>query len=197
MSVKETQSAAPAAGARKKSRSLFRASRTPLAPRYVKILGLVALAAFAWVAAEFLAPRAGIAAPSAGEAAPADGKPAADKNQQRDTSGFEVIFRARKLFIPEIAVESEDTSGLVVDELLKRLRLMGITKEGEDFSAWIQVSEVAPEASGKGYTRPPGTSGKSTLRVKRGDKVLDFKVDDVTADSVKLSVSGFTRTLGF
>jgi hypothetical protein len=198
MSEKQTESAAPAAGARKKSRSLFRSSRTPLVPRYVKILGLVALAAFAWLAAEFLAPRAGIAAPSAAETAPADEKAAAAESQQRDSSGFEIIFRARKLFIPEIAVESEDTSGLVVDELIKRLKLMGITKEGEDFSAWVQVSEVVPETPGRGYSpRAPGASGKTTVRVKKGDKVLDFKVDDVTADSVKLSVAGFNRTLGF
>jgi len=165
--------------------------------RPVRVLASLAVLALAWCVAEFFwhdpRPRS-FAMPTVPEkegTSPA--RPVAE-----EPSFSPLVFSARKLFIPEVPVESRETSRAVVEEMLGRLRLTGILEQEGDLVAWIEVSSPTVPSGARGYRGSSSLAAPSRMeRVAKGDHVLDFAVEEITKDSVKLKVAGFEATLSF
>lgn len=167
-------------------------------PRTVKALAAVAAISAAWCVVELAwpenhVPELDMPAPAAGQENPDPGAEAGE-----EPSFSPLVFSARKLFIPEVPVESQETSRASIEEMLGRLRLTGVLEQDGQLVAWIEVSGAAREST---VRRRAGTSGALASsrieRVVKGDHVLDFEVVEISPDSISLKVAGFEATLSF
>lgn len=167
-------------------------------PRTVKVLAAVAAVSAAWCIVELARPEAHVPELDMPAVVAGTENPGAAQAAQ-EPSFSPLVFSARKLFIPVVPVESQETSRAVVEEMLSRLRLTGVLEQNGQLVAWIEVSGADRESG----TRRPGASPRvaaSSSRIERivkGDHVLDFEVMEITQDSVMLKVAGFEATLAF
>ena len=189
----------PQVGEKADKEQVWRSVRPPALPPFVTIIAVLVVAAFVWGVAEAVWPRSEAGAL---EIAGDTSEPGASQAGAADSSQVvfsQSVFSARKLFIPEVPVESQETSRAVVEEMLARLRLTGVTEENGEFIAWVLISASSPDRGGsrRGSASASVDTSSRTERMKKGDHVLDFTVEDVKQDSVQLSVAGFEVALSF
>jgi hypothetical protein len=84
-----------------------------------------------------------------------------------------VLFKARNQAASNASVQA------TAQELLKKLQLRGISRQGPKPTAYVQVK------------------GEAVKRVAAGDKVAEFNVVQVDATSVRLELGGEQVVLGF
>ncbi len=183
--------------------NLWQTSSTEHFSKPVRILGLFAVAAIAWCVAEMAWPVQDARVPDLLDVADAVEHTSSD-TQRRAPSLSTQVFAARRLFIPEVPVESSETSRAVVDEMLQRLRLSGVIEQDGEMIAYVLVDAASP---GSGASRAPGRTAGATstaspaagrrLRVTKGDRILDFEVEEITADSIRVKVANFEATITF
>jgi len=167
-------------------------------PRHTRVFSACLVIALAWLASEALWPLPSMP-PLAGagvrraqsEAAPPEIVPVS-------APSFERAFAARTLFVPEVPVESHDLSRQAVDEQLRHMRLTAILREEGQLVAWVEVPASAKSDAGS-VRSPFGTAQGATqmLRVKKGDFLGDFRVEDVTSSGVDLKIAGFSARLTY
>lgn len=176
---------------------VWRSPRTAVSPRFLRAVALVAVWSLVWFATELVWPQRTLVLPEFPELeAGANAPPQPVRPGAVELS--ESLFAARKLFIPEVPVASQDTSRAVVDEMLSRLTLTAVVEENGEFVAWVRVGGASERGPGRFASASPSTTGGTrTERVRKGDHLLDFTVEDVTRDSVELKVADFTAILSF
>ncbi len=179
--------------------SPWRAPQVRLLPPGGRILVVLVVAVFAWLVAEIAWP-----VPELGTLDLATGSASYEpietvKSAVPADGSLSAPFFSRKLFIPEVPVESRETSRAVVAALLARLKLTGIVKENDEFVALVRVGGRAPDRSrgSRTYRGSPASTPKSLVRIKKGDDLLDFKVEKITDKGLELSIAGFRETLTF
>jgi hypothetical protein len=84
-----------------------------------------------------------------------------------------VLFKARNQAASNASVQA------TAQELLKKLQLRGISRQGPEPTAYVQAK------------------GEAVKRVAAGDKVAEFSVVQVDATSVRLELGGEQVVLGF
>jgi hypothetical protein len=181
---------------------LWGRSKTAAFPRYMSALVLALLASAAWCATEALWPETPPVRPNI-EIASSDAETAATHGEDNHITLNTAVFSSRKLFIPRVPVESQQTSRAVIEDMLSQLTLTGINKVGDELVAFVRISKSGSSPRGSGRYNPRGGNNAAsnqpseTKMVKKGDHLLDFEVTAVTEDGVKLSLAGFDETLGF
>jgi hypothetical protein len=173
-----------------KPAAFWRAERAVKWPSYIKVMALVASVALSCVVAQLALPLPRVPGLE-GVALP----PGQSENPIVVSSVSEEkiveAFRRRKLFIPEVPVESRELSQVVINEMLSRMSITAVMRQDDYLVAYIDVKGGA-----RGSDR--GASGASRLvGVKVGDNIDDFKVENITTDGVDLSIQGFKAKLSF
>jgi hypothetical protein len=179
-------------------KALWRTERFIVWPRYAKVLATCMMLSFVWFAIEVVWPLApvphltGVQITTAGNAV----KPA-DTGAPLDPASFEQSFAERKLFVPEVPVESHELSRKAVDEQVSKMKLTAIIDQGGELTAWVEVSGLAKSDSSSPRSSPAGVAPSETRCVKKGDFLGDFKVVNITASRVDLKIAGFDAHLSY
>jgi hypothetical protein len=175
---------------------LWRAEPFVIWPRYARIPALCLAVSLLWLVSELLWPLpamphlANVAITHPGEMTKSSARNALDP------ASFEQSFASRKLFVPEVPVESHELSRKAIDEQLSHMKLTAIVDQGGELAAWVEVSGLAKSESGSGKPSPAGVASE-TRCVKKGDYLGDFKVTNITPSRVDLKIAGFDAHLSY
>lgn len=191
-----THTAMPQVGARKAG-DFWRAEPFVIWPRYARMPALCLATSLLWLVCEILWPLP--AMPHLANVAitrPGETTKSSDRNAL-DPASFEQSFAARKLFVPEVPVESHDLSRQAVDEQLSHMKLTAIVEQDGELVAWVQMSgSLKPDATSRASTGSAAPSSE-TRCVKKGDFIGDFKVINIAPNRVDLKIAGFDAHLSY
>lgn len=204
MSEHETPSAqvadSPTASDQQGPQPTWKVVRERVLPGYLRMLSILAAAALAWLALEVFWPQAKaervevVAASGTDQAEP-------DPTGQQPVISFVDTLFMRKLFIPEVAIESKDNSAQVT-QLLARLKLIAVSEQNGQLIAWVRILGSAPRGNQRGgrnvrMSPSQSSANQQTKKVKKGDKLIDFTVEEVKERSLILSLPDFSAELSF
>lgn len=164
-------------------------------PRFTRLAVVVAAAALAWLMVELLWPGPAIDGPVTLTAARATAP--ADDDTVYSEESFVRVFSARKLFVPEVAVESREMSRAVIEQMVSRMKLTAVIEQSGDLVAWVELQGAGGTSANPFRASSSNPQGTRMLQVRRGDMIGDFKVDEVTSEGVDLSVAGFQVRLNY
>ncbi len=198
--IPRAQEDSPTASDQQGSQPTWKVVRERVLPGYLRMLSILAAAALVWLALEVFWPQAKAERLKVVVASVTDQADPDTASQQPVTSFVDTLFM-RKLFIPEVAIESKDNSAQV-NQLLARLKLISVSEQDGQLIAWVRILGSAPRGNQRGgrssrTSQAQSSANQQTKKVKKGDTLLDFTVEEVKEGSLILSLPDFSAELSF